>query len=254
MDYVQSPPRTGSDAKDGMEHPDSERTDRPHLRAVIADDDPFARRVIRDVLQEAGVLVIAEARNGREACELTLFYRPDVVVMDVVMPELDGIVATRRIRKAIPEQIVVVLTGAGEEDQELGLQALRAGASGFLSKDLEINALPRVLEGVRAGEAAISRQMTRTLIERLRDTPSGAAGMRPVKSPLTAREWEVIDLLKAERSTDDIATELVLSPETVRSHVKNILRKLDVRSRGEAVLVADRMRGASGEEPPEPPG
>jgi two-component system, NarL family, response regulator LiaR len=236
-----------------MNQPDSKHPDEPPLRAVIADDDPFARRVIRDVLQEAGVLVIAEARNGREACELTLFYRPDVVVMDVVMPELDGIIATRRIRKEIPEQIVVVLTGAGDDDQELGLQALRAGASGFLSKDLEISALPRVLEGVRAGEAAISRQMTRTLIERLRDTPSGATGMRPVKSPLTPREWEVIDLLKAGRSTDEIATELVLSTETVRSHVKNILRKLDVRSRKDAVLAADRMRGASGsEEPPDP--
>lgn len=236
-----------------MNQPESNHTDEPNMRAVIADDDPFARRVIRDVLQEAGVLVIAEARNGREACELTLFYRPDVVVMDVVMPEMDGIIATRRIRKEIPEQIVVVLTGAGDDDQELGLQALRAGASGFLSKDLEISALPRVLEGVRAGEAAISRQMTRTLIERLRDTPSGATGMRPVKSPLTPREWEVIDLLKAGRSTDEIATELVLSTETVRSHVKNILRKLDVRSRKDAVLAADRMRGASGsEEPPDP--
>ena len=206
--------------------------------------------MIKDALQKAGVRVIAEARNGRQAVELTLFYRPDVVVMDVVMPELDGIVATRQIRKESPEQLVIVLTGAGEEDQELGLQALRAGASGFLSKDLEIDALPRALEGVRAGEAAISRKMTRTLIERLRDTPSGSSGMRPVKSPLTAREWEVIDLLKAAKSTDQIADELVLSTETVRSHVKNILRKLDVRSRDDAVIAADRMRGSVGGDEP----
>ena len=237
---------------DEQVHRESKEAER--LRAVIADDDPFARRVIKDVLQKAGVLVIAEARNGREAVELTLFYRPDVVVMDVIMPELDGIIATRQIRKEIPEQLVIVLTGAGDDDQELGLQALRAGASGFLSKDLEIDSLPRALEGVRAGEAAISRKMTRTLIERLRDTPSGAAGMRPVKSPLTAREWEVIDLLKAARSTDEIADELVLSTETVRSHVKNILRKLDVRSRDDAVLAADRMRNApGGEGSPDPP-
>ncbi|MEA2134166.1 MAG: hypothetical protein QOC68_2075 [Solirubrobacteraceae bacterium] len=236
----------------GIERVKREGTETETLRAVIADDDPFARRVIKDVLQKAGVLVIAEARNGRQAVELTLFYRPDVVVMDVVMPELDGIIATRQIRKEIPEQLVIVLTGAGEEDQELGLQALRAGASGFLSKDLEIDALPRALEGVKAGEAAISRKMTRALIDRLRDTPSGSAGMRPVKSPLTAREWEVIDLLKATKSTDQIADELVLSTETVRSHVKNILRKLDVRSREDAVVVADRMRGSlGGEEPPD---
>jgi NarL family two-component system response regulator LiaR len=237
----------------GGDDVNSESTERKNLRAVIADDDPFARRVIKDVLQKAGVVVIAEARNGRQAVELTLFYRPDVVVMDVVMPELDGIIATRQIRKEIPEQLVIVLTGAGEEDEELGLQALRAGASGFLSKDLEIDALPRALEGVRAGEAAISRKMTRTLIDRLRDAPSGSSGMRPVKSPLTAREWEVIDLLKGARSTDQIAGELVLSTETVRSHVKNILRKLAVRSREDAVIAADRMRSApGGEEPPDP--
>ena len=213
-------------------------------RAVIADDDPFARRVIKDVLQRAGVIVIAEARDGRQAVELTLHYRPDVVVMDVVMPELDGIMATRQIRRQIPEQLVIVLTGAGSDDHELGMQALRAGASGFLSKDLEIEALPRALEGLRQGQAAISRKMTLSLIERLRDTPSGSSGMRPVKSPLTAREWEVIDHLKESKTTDEIADELVLSPETIRSHVKNILRKLDVRSREEAVAAADRMRSA----------
>jgi DNA-binding NarL/FixJ family response regulator len=233
-----------------MERVNNDGIEMDTLRAVIADDDPFARRVIKDALQKAGVLVIAEARNGRQAVELALYYRPDVVVMDVVMPEMDGIVATRQIRKASPDQHVIVLTGAGEDDQELGLQALRAGASGFLSKDVEIDALPRALEGVRAGEAAISRKMTLTLIERLRETPNGSAGMRPVKSPLTAREWEVIDLLKASNTTDQIADELVLSTETVRSHVKNILRKLDVRSREDAVIAADRSRGSLGRDEP----
>jgi NarL family two-component system response regulator LiaR len=211
------------------------------VRAVIADDDPFARRVIKEALAESGVLVIAEARNGREAVEFALYYRPDVVIMDVVMPELDGILATRQILKIVPDQLVIVLTGADDEDDELGLLALRAGAAGFLSKDVDINALPRTLNGVRAGEAAISRRMTRRLIEQLRSAPGGSSGMRPVKSPLTTREWEVIDLLKATRSTDEIAAELVLSTETVRSHVKHILRKLKVRSREEAVAVADRI-------------
>jgi two-component system, NarL family, response regulator LiaR len=212
------------------------------LRAVIADDDPFARRVIKDALTESGVRVIAEARNGRQAIELALYYRPDVVMMDVVMPELDGIAATRQILKMAPRQLVIVLTGADEEDDELGLLALRAGAAGFLSKDVDIDALPRTLKGVVAGEAAISRRLTKRLIEQLRSAPGGSSGMRPVKSPLTAREWEVIDLLKATRTTDEIAAELVLSIETVRSHVKNILRKLKVRSREEAVAAADRMR------------
>jgi len=212
------------------------------LRAVIADDDPFARKLVTDVLEHAGVIVVAEARDGQQAVELTLRHRPDVVVMDVVMPGLDGVMATRRIRRELPEQLVIVLTGAGSEDDELALLALLAGAAGFLSKDLEIDGLPRAIEGLRRGQAAISRKLTLSLIERLRETPSGSSGLRPIKSPLTAREWEVIDLLKESKTTDQIADELVLSPETVRSHVKNILRKLKVRSRQEAVIVADEMR------------
>jgi two-component system, NarL family, response regulator LiaR len=212
------------------------------LRTIIADDDPFARRVIKDVLERAGVVVLAEARDGREAVELTLRHRPDVVVMDVVMPGLDGIMATRQIRVQLPDQLVIMLTGAGADDAEFGLLALRAGAGGFLSKEVEIEALPRALEGLRQGQAAISRSMTLALVERLRESPNGSSGMRPVKSPLTAREWEVIDLLKQRKSTDQIADELVVSPETIRSHVKNILRKLKVRSRQEAVAVADEMR------------
>ena len=214
------------------------------VRAVIADDDPFARRVIKEVLQGAGIRVVAEAANGRQAVEYVLYYRPDVIVMDVVMPELDGIMATRQIIKQLPDQLIIVLTGAGDDDDELGLQALRAGAAGFLSKDADIEALPRALEGARAGEAAVSRKMTKRLIERLRNAPSGATGMRPVKSPLTPREWEVIDLLQSGKSTEAIAQTLVLSTETVRSHVKNILRKLDVRSREEAVAAAEKMRSA----------
>ena len=191
------------------------------------------------------MIVIAEARDGRQAVELTLHHLPDVVVMDVVMPGFDGIMATRQIRRQLPDQLMIVLTGAGSENDELGLLALRAGAAGFLSKELEIEALPRALEGLRQGQAAISRKMTLALIERLRETPSGSSGMRPVKSPLTAREWEVIDLLKQSKTNDQIADELVLSPETVRSHVKNILRKLKVRSRQEAVDMADEMRKAA---------
>jgi two-component system, NarL family, response regulator LiaR len=227
----------------GTEARSGDKAINERLRAVIADDDPFARRLVKDVLERAGVIVIAEASDGRQAVELTLHHLPDVVVMDVVMPGFDGIMATRQIRRQLPEQLVIVLTGVGSDnDDELGLLAVRAGAAGFLSKDLEIEALPRALEGLRQGQAAVSRKLTLSLIERLRETPSGSSGMRPVKSPLTAREWEVIDLLKESKTTDQIADELVLSPETIRSHVKNILRKLKVRSRQEAVAMADEMR------------
>jgi two-component system, NarL family, response regulator LiaR len=224
-------------------------SDHEVLRAIIADDDPFARRTIRDALQRAGIVVIAEAQNGREAIELCLHYRPHVVLMDVVMPELDGIAATRRLVKEIPGQIVVILTSSDEE--EMGMLGLSAGAVGFLTKDLDVDVLPQALRGALEGEAVISRRLGMRLVEQLRTASPGARGLRPVKSPLTPREWEVIDLLDEGKTTDQIADSLVVSGETVRSHVKNILRKLDVGSRDEAVAVARRMPGGPSEDGPQ---
>src|SRR5215218_5071876 len=112
------------------------------LRVIVADDDPFARRIIRSSLQDAGIVVVAEAGTGAQAVELTLFYDPDVVLLDVVMPELDGISATRKIIKAQPDARIVLLTSA---DDDVGIVGLQAGASGFLNKDLNIEALPRAV-------------------------------------------------------------------------------------------------------------
>src|SRR3954470_17299235 len=214
------------------------------LRTIIADDDPLVRRLIRDTLQRADVTVIAEASTGREAVELALFYRPDVVVMDFMMPEMDGIEATRRIYEHDPSIRVVLLTGAG--DDELGLRGLRAGAAGYLSKELELEALPRALRGALEGEAAISRRLAMQLIERYRAAPSNGAGLRPVRSRLTDREWEVLDLLSTGATTEQIAKRLVLSSETVRSHLKNLYKKLEVNSRDEAVRAASKLRSLSG--------
>ena len=213
------------------------------MRVIVADDDPFARRMIKESLQRAGIVVVAEAHNGQQAVELALFYRPDVVLMDVVMPELDGISATRRIVKDLPEQLIVMLTSSDED--EMGFVGLRAGAVGYLSKDVDVDKLPQALEGAREGEAAISRRLSMQLIEQLRRVPEPATGMRPVKSPLTAREWEVVDLLYEGRTTDEIADTLVLSTETVRSHIKNLMRKLGANTREQAVARAHRMRGGS---------
>jgi NarL family two-component system response regulator LiaR len=214
------------------------------LRTIVADDDPLVRRLIRDTLQHAGVTVIAEASTGREAVELALYYRPDVVVMDYMMTEMDGVEATRRIYAEDPGIRVVLLTGAG--DDELGLRGLRAGAAGYLSKEVELDALPRALRGTLDGEAAISRRLAMQLVERYRSAPTGGAGLRPVRSRLTDREWEVLDLLATGATTDAIARTLVLSTETVRSHLKNLYRKLEVNSRDEAVEAASRLRGLSG--------
>lgn len=211
------------------------------LRVIVADDDPLARRMLRDLLQDAGITVIAEAASGREAVELALYYRPDVVVMDLIMPGVDGLAATRDIVARAPEVRVVILTSS--EEDEVGLMTLRAGASGFLRKDVgSSRALPRALRRAHAGEAVVSRRMTMRLIEELRTVRHDGSGLRPVRSPLTPREWEVLDLLCQQRGTDAIAEELFVSVETVRSHVKSVLRKLGVASRQEAVAVASRLR------------
>jgi NarL family two-component system response regulator LiaR len=212
----------------------------PSVRAIVADDDPLVRRLIRDTLQTDGVTVVADACNGREAVELALFYRPDVVVMDFLMPDLDGIEATRGIYERDPEIRIVLLTGAA--DDEIGVRALRAGAVGYLSKDLELGVLPRALRAALAGQAAISRRLAMRIVKHVRDAPAGGVGLRPVRSSLTDREWEVLDLLCEGSSTDDIARTLVLSAETVRSHLKNLYRKLEVSSRDEAIAAGFRLR------------
>src|SRR3954453_17420861 len=121
------------------------------LRALVTDDDPLMRRLIRDTLQGAGIAVIGEASSGREAVERALGAHPDVVVMDFLMPGMDGVEATRRIHAQDPSIPVIVLTAAGDED--VALRALRAGAAGYLSKDIELDALPRALRGALNGEA-----------------------------------------------------------------------------------------------------
>jgi NarL family two-component system response regulator LiaR len=212
----------------------------PKLRVIIVDDDPLARRMVRDALQMAGMIVVADASDGRQAVELTRYYRPDVVLMDVIMPVMDGIKATEQITAEIPGTQIVMLTGSDED--ELGFLGLRAGAVGFITKDVSVDAILRAVRGVHAGEAAFSRQLSRRLVERLQSLPEVGIGVRPVRSELTPREWEVLDLLCEGKGTSEIADTLVVSFETVRSHIKNILRKLGAGSREEAVALAESLR------------
>ena len=212
----------------------------PRIRVIIVDDDPLARRVVRDALQRDGIIVIAEAPDGRQAVELAIHYRPDVVLMDVVMPGMDGVEATRRICARVPTARVVLLTRSNEE--ELGILGLQAGAVGFLSKDTPVDGVTRAVRGACRGEASISRQLAMRLVERLQELPESGRGLRPVRSALTPREWEVFDLMCAGFGTSAIAEELVVSTDTIRSHVKHILAKLGVNSREEAVAIASTIR------------
>jgi NarL family two-component system response regulator LiaR len=213
----------------------------PGWRVVVVDDDTFARHAVRDALAKAGITVVAEASDGADAVELARKHRPDVVLMDIRMPGMDGIAATRRIVKERPQQVVILISGA--QDEDLGVMGIRAGATGYIDKDVDLETLPRVIRGAVRGEAAVSRTLTRRLLEQLRHRPMAGDGFRPVHSPLTKREWEVLDLLCQGWTTDEIADTFVVSTETIRSHIKRILHKLNVSSRAEAIAAARRIRG-----------
>lgn len=194
------------------------------------------------VLQGAGIVVVAEAADGAQAIVLAREHRPDLVLMDVRMPDVDGIAATRRIVEERPEQLVILISG--RDDDDLAVMGLRVGARGYLSKDLPLDAFARAVLGALDGEAAVSRALMRRVIDQLRLVPAVGAGMRPIHSPLTRREWEVLDLICDGRSTEEMANLFVVSEETIRSHVKRILHKLGVNSRQQAVATVRRMRSA----------
>jgi DNA-binding NarL/FixJ family response regulator len=211
------------------------------IRMILIDPDAISRHAVSDALRRDGrFIVMAQAEGSVEGVELALHYRPALVVIATAVPGMDAVTATQRITSAAPEVRVVLLSAARE--LELETSAVRAGASGFLDKGAGIASIANSLRLVAAGESVISREMTGHLVDRLRRTPEDGYGIRPVKSPLTDREWEILDLICSGASTRSIADDLFLSTETVNSHVKRILRKLGVHSRGDAIAAAGRLR------------
>ncbi len=210
------------------------------VRVIVADDDPLVREVLREAVRAAGSIVVAGASDGREAVELALFYRPDVVLMDVVMPRLDGVAATQRLRELVPATRVLLV--AGIDDADLAVSGLRAGASGFVRKSAGTEAIGAAVLRTAAGESVVDPVVVSALIEQARAVPDPAVGLRPVASPLTDREWEILDGLCVGLSTDELAMAFTVSLETVRTHLKSVFRKLGVHSQAEAVAAAPALR------------
>jgi DNA-binding NarL/FixJ family response regulator len=216
----------------------------PPIRVIIADDDPMARRALREGLTARGLVVIADLADGAEAVGLCVHYGPDVVVMDLMMPGLDGVGATRELARRMPAVRVLLITRS--EDAALALVGLRAGAAGFLRKDTDLDVLADAVRRTAAGQAMVDPKVVAALIDDLRLTPVAGVGLRPVSSPLTDREWEVLDALCVGLTAEQIADKFVLSLETVRSHVKSIFRKIGVHSQAEAIAAAAELRRPAG--------
>jgi DNA-binding NarL/FixJ family response regulator len=208
-------------------------------RVLIADDHPPTRAGVKAALERDGFVVCAQAADARAAIEAARSERPDVCLLDIHMPG-DGIYAAETIASELPGAAVVMLT-VSRTDSDL-FNALRAGASGYLLKDIDPGRLPLALRGVLEGEAALPRRLVALLIEEFRERKRRRriplVGRRGVE--LTDREWEVLELMKQGLSTEEIASRLFISPVTVRTHVSAILKKLHVPTREAALELLER--------------
>lgn len=199
---------------------------------LLVDDHQLLRQGLRRAVEEAGFTVIGEAGDGDEAVRLAETYRPDVVLMDVTMPILDGIEATKRLRASVPGTRVVMLSMHG--DEEVITRALRAGAVGYLGKDCTMAEVAETLTRVAAGDTDLSPALARTMLA----TAPVNAQRAPV---LSRREEEVLGLFAEGLATSEVAGRLFISAKTVKNHLASIYEKLDAHDRTQAVLTAVRM-------------
>ena len=209
------------------------------VRVALVDDHEVFRRGLRDLLEERGLEVVGEASSGEEAIGLAVEEIPDVVLMDISLPRVSGIEATRRIRAETPHTRVVMLTASADEDDVN--EAILAGASGYLLKNGAIDTIASGVGAAANGEALLSPTVAARLLDRIR---AGATASLPLDTipHLTDREVEVLRLLAAGKGNLEIATALCTSPQTIKSHVSNILAKLEVENRIQAAVYAVQRR------------
>jgi DNA-binding NarL/FixJ family response regulator len=203
---------------------------------LIADDQALVRAGFKLILQLAEITVVGEAKDGREAVELARQHNPDVVLMDVRMPNMDGIEATRRIGLAGIDTKVLVLTTFDLDEHVY--EALRAGASGFLLKDVDRTRLVEAVEQVANGESLLAPTVLERLVSHYVDKPPTGLNQPDFVQDLSARELEVLKLVGRGLSNHEIADELVISLATVKTHVRHLLQKLSLRDRVQAVVLA----------------
>jgi DNA-binding NarL/FixJ family response regulator len=206
-------------------------------RVLIADDDDLMRAGLAELLSsDPSIEIVGEASTGREAVERTRRLAPDVVLMDVRMPDLDGIGATRELARAAPESKVLILTTFELDDYVFG--ALRAGASGFLLKRTRPEELIAAVRTIAAGDSLLSPSVTRRVIDRMAQQPVPDLADEAKLGELTRREREVLELIARGLSNREIAKELVVEESTIRTHIKRILMKLGLRDRVQIVIFA----------------
>jgi DNA-binding NarL/FixJ family response regulator len=212
-------------------------------RILIVDDHPLTREALAALLEQNDFRVVGHAADGEEAIDQARTLQPDVVLLDLSMPGLDGLAALPRIRLAAPGCEVVVLTASGTESNLMS--AIRAGAAGYLLKTEPPGKIVEYLRGVVRGEAALSGTIARRLLDEVRHGGERDSGVpERIAELLSARELEVLLLLDEHLGTDQIAARLYISEHTVRSHVKSLLRKLGASSRREALEQLSRARAA----------
>jgi DNA-binding NarL/FixJ family response regulator len=211
------------------------------VRILLVDDHPITRDALAALLGQHDFSVVGQAGDGESSIELARSLQPQLVLLDLSMPGLSGLEALPRIRDAAPECEVVVLTASGTEENLLS--AIRGGAAGYLLKSEPPERIVEFLRGVGNGEAALSGEVARRLLEQVRE--GGTRGVPDeIAHSLSAREVEVLLLLDEHLGTEEIAARLFISEHTVRSHVKSLLRKLDVSSRREALEALSSARAA----------